>query len=232
MDRAAEEAERGAVDGTVVLCDRQTQGRGRFNRNWVSPSGNLILSVVLRPSLEALPYVSVLAALAVVRAVEKETNLDPVIKWPNDVLVRGRKLCGLLVENSLQGRKVRHAIVGIGLNVDLDPRENPEIADTATSLRLKRARILTSARCCSAFSTSWTTSTWPFAAAIPHSRVGALPGNPGQASPSPVGCGVGHGHGGRCRRPRPPASATRQRRVAYALGGRSYPEDPVAAARS
>ncbi len=137
MDRAAEEAERGAADGTVVLCDRQTQGRGRFNRNWVSPAGNLILSVVLRPELEALPYVSVLAALAVARAVEKETNLDPVIKWPNDVLVRGRKLCGLLVENSLQGRKVRHSIVGIGLNVDLDPRETPEIADTATSLRIE-----------------------------------------------------------------------------------------------
>ena len=136
MDRAAEEAERATPDGTVILCDRQTSGRGRFKRTWVSPAGNLILSVVLRPTLEALPYVSVLAALAVVKAIEKETNLDTVIKWPNDVLIRGRKLCGLLVENSLQGRKVRHSIVGIGLNVDLDPTETPEIAATATSLRL------------------------------------------------------------------------------------------------
>lgn len=140
MDRAAEEAERGTPDGTVILCDAQTRGRGRFNRVWVSPAGNLILSVVLRPSLEALPFVSVLAALAVTRTIETETTLDPVIKWPNDVLVRGRKICGLLVENSLQGRNVRHAIVGIGLNVELDPDETPEIAQTATSLRLETGR--------------------------------------------------------------------------------------------
>ena len=137
MDRAAEEAERGTPDGTVVLCDRQTHGRGRFDRTWVSPADNLIFSLVLRPSLEALPFVSVLSGLAVARAIEKETPLDPVIKWPNDVLVSGKKLCGILVENSLQGRSVRHSIVGIGLNVGLDPGETAEIADTATSLRLE-----------------------------------------------------------------------------------------------
>ena len=115
MDRAAEEAERGTA-------------------------GNLILSVVLRPTLEALPFISVLAALAVTRTIETETRLDPVIKWPNDVLIRGRKICGLLVENSLQGKNVRHSIVGIGLNVELDPGESPEIAQTATSLRLETGR--------------------------------------------------------------------------------------------
>ena len=198
MDRAAEEAERGAADGTVVLCDRQTQGRGRFNRNWVSPAGNLILSVVLRPELEALPYVSVLAALAVARAVEKETNLDPVIKWPNDVLVRGRKLCGLLVENSLQGRKVRHSIVGIGLNVDLDPRETPEIADTATSLRIETGQDDRRQRAAAPPSPrAGRYLRGPSQRPIPHSRVEPLPGNPGQAGSSPVGRGVGHGHGGR-----------------------------------
>ncbi len=140
MDTAAEEAERGTPDGTVVLCDSQTRGRGRFNRVWVSPAGNLILSVVLRPTLEALPFVSVLAALAVIRTIETETTLDPAIKWPNDVLIRGRKICGLLVENSLQGRNVRHSIVGIGLNVELDPGDSPDIAQTATSLRLETGR--------------------------------------------------------------------------------------------
>ena len=140
MDRAAGEAERGTPDGTVVLCDSQTRGRGRFNRVWVSPAGNLILSVVLRPTLEALPFVSVLAALAVTRTIETETSLDPAIKWPNDVLIRGRKICGLLVENSLQGRNVRHSIVGIGLNVELDPGDSPEIAQTATSLRMETGR--------------------------------------------------------------------------------------------
>ena len=137
MNRAAEEAERGAPDGAVVLCDVQTSGRGRFNRVWVSPAGNLILSVVLRPTLKALPYVSILAALAVAKTIEKETTLAPVIKWPNDVLIHGRKICGLLVENSLQGSRIRHSIVGIGLNVNLDPTETPEIAQTATSLRLE-----------------------------------------------------------------------------------------------
>ena len=140
MDRAAEEADRGTPDGTVVLCDSQTSGRGRFNRVWVSPAGNLILSVVLRPTLKTLPFVSILAALAVAKTIEKETTLDPVIKWPNDVLVRGRKICGLLVENSLLGSQVRHSVVGIGLNVNLDPRETPDIAKIATSLRLETGR--------------------------------------------------------------------------------------------
>ena len=140
MDRAAEEADRGTPDGTVVLCDSQTSGRGRFNRVWVSPAGNLILSVVLRPTLKALPFVSILAALAVAKTIEKETTLDPLIKWPNDVLVRSRKICGLLVENSLLGSQVRYSIVGIGLNVNLNPKDTPDIARIATSLRLETGR--------------------------------------------------------------------------------------------
>ena len=92
------------------------------------------MSVVMYPSLEELPFISMAAGLAVARAVHKETGLNPKIKWPNDVLLGGRKVCGLLVENALEGVSVRYAIVGIGLNVTLDTDKFPEIASLATSL--------------------------------------------------------------------------------------------------
>ena len=140
MDKAAEEARTGTIEGTVILCDRQRDGRGRFSRSWISPAGNLTLSVVLYPALEALSYISIIAGLAVARTIEKETNLDPTIKWPNDVMVGGKKLCGLLVENTLEGNIVSHSVVGIGINVTLDPGQIPEIADIATSLLLETGR--------------------------------------------------------------------------------------------
>ena len=137
MDKAEEEAGAGTIEGTVILCDQQSDGRGRFRRSWVSPAGNLTLSLVLYPALEALPFVSIIAGLAVAKTIEKETDLDPAIKWPNDVLVRGKKLCGLLVENTLEGDVVSRSVVGIGINVTLDTGLIPEIADTATSLLLE-----------------------------------------------------------------------------------------------
>lgn len=140
MDRAAEEARHGTLEGTVVLCRQQTAGRGRFQRPWVSSVGNLLLSVVFYPRLQALSYISIISALAVVRTIERETDLNPVIKWPNDVMVKGKKVCGLLVENALEGDSVSHAIVGIGLNVALDPGPIPEIAAIATSLDMETGR--------------------------------------------------------------------------------------------
>lgn len=134
MDVALREALNGTEDGTVVLAGSQTAGRGRFHRPWVSESGNLLMSVVIYPSMAELPFVSMIAGLAVARAIQKETGLNTKIKWPNDVLLGGRKVCGLLVENALEGGVVRYAIVGIGINVTLDPEKFPEIASIATSL--------------------------------------------------------------------------------------------------
>jgi len=145
MDRAVSEASGGAMEGTVVVAGRQSQGRGRFQRLWVSEAGNLLFSVVFYPSLKTLPFLSIVASLAVVRAIEQETTLRPSIKWPNDILLRGEKVCGLLVENAIEGQKVTHAIVGVGLNVSLDTSAYPEIKDIATSLNAEAGKDISQA---------------------------------------------------------------------------------------
>lgn len=135
MDRAHEEARGGAPEGTIVVAEEQTAGRGRFQRPWVSPKGSAIyLSVVLRPELPHLLKLNMVASLAVVRSVRAETGLEPRVKWPNDVEIGGRKLCGILIDTALKGNAVDYAILGIGVNVGLDPARYPEIAGTAASL--------------------------------------------------------------------------------------------------
>ena len=124
MDEASRLAEAGTEEGTVVITERQTAGRGRFGRNWVSPEGNLYFSVVFRPSHTILPLLTMVSGVAVARAIRKVTGLSPAIKWPNDVLVDGKKVSGILVEAVAEGASVRYAVVGIGLNIKL---EYPEI---------------------------------------------------------------------------------------------------------
>ena len=135
MDELRSLADKGAAEGTVVVAEEQTAGRGRFNRTWVSPRGqNISFSVLLRPTLLQLPYVNMAATLAVRRAVLEVTGLAPRIKWPNDVRIDGRKLSGILIETAMEGQSVRHAIVGIGVNVNFDPAQFPEITEIATSI--------------------------------------------------------------------------------------------------
>lgn len=139
MDLARREAEAGAIEGTVVLAEEQTAGRGRFQRRWVSPAGlNLYFSVVLRPALHELRRMNMAATLAVVRAIQAAAGLEPTVKWPNDVRLSGKKVSGILIEDLIQEERVRYAIVGIGLNVNLDPTLYHEIADIATSLMKER----------------------------------------------------------------------------------------------
>ena len=134
MDEAARLAESGADEGTIVVAESQTAGRGRQGRSWVSTRGNLYLSIVFRPTVQILPMISVLAGVAAVRAIRKTTGLDPQIKWPNDVMVDGKKAGGILVESVVQGQDVAYAILGIGLNISLDIQSAEEIADFATTL--------------------------------------------------------------------------------------------------
>ncbi len=134
MDETARLADAGAAEGTAVVAEVQTAGRGRFGRTWVSPAGNLWVSILLRPSLDSLRWLSILAGVASARAVASATGLKVTLKWPNDLRIRGRKAGGVLVENSLSGSEVAHAIVGIGINVELDPAIDPYIASTATAL--------------------------------------------------------------------------------------------------
>lgn len=141
QDVARAEAEAGAPEGTVILAEEQTAGRGRLGRAWVSPPGsNLYLTLIMRPSVECLRSLGMVAPLAVVEAVEEVTGVSPRIKWPNDVLVGRRKLCGVLIDTGLVGSGVMYALVGIGLNVNLDVGSLPEIAQVATSLRCELGR--------------------------------------------------------------------------------------------
>ena len=141
MDIARGDAEAGARDGTVVLAEEQTKGRGRFDRAWVSPAGqNLYLTLIMRPSLARLRSLSIVSPLAVALAVEDATDLAPRIKWPNDVLINGRKLSGVLIESEVRGQSVEYALLGIGINVNFDVEQSAEIANIATSLKRELGR--------------------------------------------------------------------------------------------
>src|SRR3990170_2814181 len=141
MDLARRQAEADAAEGTVVLADEQTAGRGRLGRTWISPPGaNVYVSVVLRPEPEHLRPLSMLCPLAVCRAIEEVTGLPARIKWPNDVLVRGRKVSGTLIDAEFEDGDVRYAIVGVGINVNFDAARYEEIRDLATSLSTELGR--------------------------------------------------------------------------------------------
>ena len=143
MDVARDLARDGEPEGVVVIAEEQNKGRGRFKRVWVSPPGlNLYFTVILRPKPEQLPYMNMAATLAVHDTAADFARLRPAVKWPNDVRVRGRKLAGILIETEFDGNRLAHALVGIGVNVNLDVSERPEIAATATSLRSEAGREL------------------------------------------------------------------------------------------
>ena len=135
MDEVRRLADEGRAEGLVVVAGEQTAGRGRFDRRWVSPAGSaLLFSVLLRPESRHLPYVNMAATLAVADSVAAHVRTVPTIKWPNDVRIGGLKVSGILMETDSGVGKLRYALVGIGLNVDLDVSDHPEIAETATSV--------------------------------------------------------------------------------------------------
>jgi len=134
MEVAKREAQCEAVEGTVVIADEQTGGRGRLRRVWLSPKGSLALSIILYPSMVYLSSLIMLASLAVVRSIEVVTGLKSQVKWPNDVLINGRKVCGILIESDVQKSTVGYAIIGIGVNVNFRLCDFPEISPIATSL--------------------------------------------------------------------------------------------------
>ena len=134
MEVARREARQGTAEGTVILADEQTAGKGRLKRIWLSPKGNLALSIILHSGLAHLPSLIMLASLAVVHTIEATTGLKAQVKWPNDILINGKKVCGILIENDVQGNTVSHSIIGIGINVNFRLADFPEIQSIATSL--------------------------------------------------------------------------------------------------
>jgi BirA family biotin operon repressor/biotin-[acetyl-CoA-carboxylase] ligase len=140
MDIARQEARRGALQGTVIIAGEQTGGRGRVNRHWLSPRGNIAISVILYPAISFLPYLIMLASLAVVHSIESVTGLRPQLKWPNDILISGKKVGGILIASEVKGSRVEYSIIGIGINIGLRPSDFSEIAATATSLNDEMGR--------------------------------------------------------------------------------------------
>jgi BirA family biotin operon repressor/biotin-[acetyl-CoA-carboxylase] ligase len=138
-DDALEGARLGAPHGSTYVADAQTRGRGRRGRAWTSPPGqNLTFSVLLRPALtaERVSTLTLVVGLAV-RAVAQARVSSPVtVKWPNDVVIDGRKLAGILVESRLRGSSVEAVVVGVGVNVHMRDMP-PDIAEIATSLALE-----------------------------------------------------------------------------------------------
>ncbi|WP_340017810.1 biotin--[acetyl-CoA-carboxylase] ligase [Paenibacillus sp. FSL H3-0457] len=134
-------AEQGQAEGAVVIAEEQTGGRGRFGRQWFSPPGKGIwMSVLLRPDLplQHTPQLTLLTGVAVCRAVRACSGADAGIKWPNDVLINGRKVCGILLESTVEDHEVRYCIAGIGVDVNFDPEDYPEDLTTiATSLKME-----------------------------------------------------------------------------------------------
>lgn len=132
----------GAPEGTLVLAERQTAGRGRLGRHWHSPKGKgIYMSLVVKPDipLHLIPHMTLLAAVALSRAVRQTVpGVSPGIKWPNDLLLRGRKISGILMESSAENEALQVIVAGVGISCNLEADDYPEeLKDKATSLLIE-----------------------------------------------------------------------------------------------
>jgi BirA family biotin operon repressor/biotin-[acetyl-CoA-carboxylase] ligase len=137
--KAKELAQNGAGPWTVIVAEKQTQGRGKKKSPWYSPLGGLYFSVILpKSNIEDLQTLTILAAFIVTKTLKENFGLEPLIKLPNDVLLHGKKIAGILTENVV-GREVRSSVMGIGLNTNIEsfPRE---LEKTSTSLKMELGR--------------------------------------------------------------------------------------------
>lgn len=137
--RAKQLAEAGAPDGTLVVAECQTAGKGRRGRGWDAPAGSGIwMSLLLRPEVapDCASMLTLVAAMAVETGIRSETGLCCQIKWPNDIVYHGKKLCGILTEMSADMDSINHVVVGIGVNVN-GAQFPPELKEKATSLLLE-----------------------------------------------------------------------------------------------
>ncbi|MFE4710111.1 MULTISPECIES: biotin--[acetyl-CoA-carboxylase] ligase [unclassified Paenibacillus] len=142
QEEAKRLAENGAPEGTTVIAEEQTGGRGRQGKKWHSPFGKGIwMSVVLRPSLPLLstPQLTLMAGVAVCRAIRRVSGVDVGIKWPNDLLAGDRKICGILLESSCYENELAYCIAGIGISVNLAEEDYPDFLNgVGTSLLIER----------------------------------------------------------------------------------------------
>lgn len=135
-------AEEGAPHGTLIVTDKQENGRGRRGRKWETPAGSAIaMTFLLRPEINPnnASMLTLVTAMAAAKGIEDETGLQVGIKWPNDIVINGKKVCGILTEMSAQIDYVNHIVIGIGINVQVDSFPE-ELQDIATSLYLESGK--------------------------------------------------------------------------------------------
>ena len=138
-------ADRGAVEGTVLISEEQTAGKGRMGRSWLSPKGtNLLFSILLRPPMivDDVFILTMALALSAIDAVEDVSGLSASIKWPNDLYVANGKLAGILTEFSTEGRRLAYVVLGLGMNVNWSPGKPAKSAYRATSIFEETGRIV------------------------------------------------------------------------------------------
>ncbi len=141
-------AEDGAPHGTVVVAKSQTAGKGRKGRTWESPAdGNLYMSLLLRPQVEPqrAPMLTIVMAYSVAKAIQRQGYQCPQIKWPNDLVLSGKKICGILTEMHLAENTIDYVVIGVGVNVNTTTFSE-ELCDKATSLYLESNRKTTCKR--------------------------------------------------------------------------------------
>ncbi len=134
--------EEGAFAGTLAVADRQMAGKGRRGRSWDSPPGrDIYMSLLLRPDIRPsdAPMLTLVMAQSVAEAIREKTGIDARIKWPNDIVSKGKKLCGILTEMSAEMDYINYIVIGVGINVN-QPSFPEDIADRATSLMLEAGR--------------------------------------------------------------------------------------------
>ena len=144
-DLMARVARSGVKEGVVIFAEAQSKGRGRMGRSWISPARKgLWFSVLLRPEIQpqAATQLTIAAATSLARAITLQTGIVPEIKWPNDILIRGKKIAGILTEMSAELDHLKEIILGIGIDVNLEAHEFPvALRKTATSIRIESGQM-------------------------------------------------------------------------------------------
>ncbi|MFA5629196.1 MAG: biotin--[acetyl-CoA-carboxylase] ligase [Dehalococcoidales bacterium] len=142
MEIAKIAASKKVPEGTLIIAEEQSAGKGRLDREWVSPQGCISLSLILYPDIKRLPSLIMVASVALMRTINKLTGLNAVIKWPNDILIKRKKVAGILIEGAIQHVNVSYVVIGVGLNANLNPKDYPEIEAIATSLSEEKGRYI------------------------------------------------------------------------------------------
>lgn len=146
---AKELAEEGAPEGTIIIAESQSSGRGRWGKKWISPKGGVWMTIILRPDIEPAraAQLTLVTGVAVARTLQGECGLDVGIKWPNDILIGDKKVCGILTEANAIQDSLEYVVVGVGIDLNVDVNLfPPDLREGATSLKLELEREIPGAK--------------------------------------------------------------------------------------